>query len=141
VFKLVGPDQVGAASVRGMPTLAALRAAGARVWPFDDAAPGVPTVCEIWPRAAYAEPVVKARPEARAAYLARHAPGLGAGLRDAATRSDDAFDAASAALAMWHHRARLAALPAARDRRERLEGRIWWPGLADGDAPSAGAHA
>jgi hypothetical protein len=89
----------------------------------------VPTVCEIWPRAAYAEPVVKSRAEARAAYLARHAPALDAAARDAAERSDDAFDAASAALAMWAHRAALRALPPARDARERREGRIWWPGL------------
>jgi hypothetical protein len=50
-FKLVGPDQVGAASVRGMPTLAALRRAGACVWPFDDPVRGRPLVIEIWPRA------------------------------------------------------------------------------------------
>lgn len=133
-FKLVGPDQVGAASVRGMPTLAALRAAGAAVWPFDDPVRGRPMVVEIWPRAAYAEPVTKSRPEARAAYLERHAPTLPVEVRRDAERSDDAFDALATALAMWDDRATLAALPLARTPEERREGRIWWPGLpiADG---------
>jgi hypothetical protein len=36
VFQLVGAGSVGAASVRGMATLHALAAAGARVWPFHD---------------------------------------------------------------------------------------------------------
>jgi hypothetical protein len=128
-FKLVGPDQVGAASVRGMPVLAALRRAGARVWPFDDPAPGVPVLVEIWPRAAYAERVTKTSAAARAAYLDRHAPGLDGVVRAAAERSDDAFDALAAALAMWDDRATLAALPPARSAEERVEGRLWWPGL------------
>lgn len=128
-FKLVGPDQVGAASIRGMATLTALREAGARVWPFDDAAPGAPVVVEIWPRAAYAERVVKSDAAARAAYLDRHAPALDAAMRADAERSDDAFDALAAALALWDDRATLAALPPARSAEERLEGRIWWPGL------------
>jgi hypothetical protein len=136
VFKLVGPDQVGAASVRGMPALAALRAAGARVWPFDDPAPGVPTAVEVWPRAAYAVPVTKSDAAGRAAYLDRHAPGLAGDLRAAAAGSDDAFDALATALAMWDDRAALAALPPARSADERLEGRIWWPGLGPG-APAA----
>ncbi len=128
-FKLVGPDQVGAASVRGMPALLALREAGAAVWPFDDPAPGRPVVVEVWPRAAYAEPVVKARAADRAAYLARRAPALADDVRAAAEGSDDAFDAVATALAMWDDRAALAALPPARTAGERREGRIWWPGL------------
>jgi hypothetical protein len=128
-FKLVGPDQVGAASVRGMPTLAALRGAGAAVWPFDDPVRGRPSVVEVWPRAAYAERVTKSSAEGRAAYLARHAPGLAPSVRAAAEAGDDAFDALATALALWHDRATLAALPPARSAEERREGRIWWPGL------------
>ncbi len=135
VFKLVGADQVGRGSVRGMPVLAALAGAGWAVWPFDDAAPGRPVAVEIWPRLLYAEPVVKGRREARSAYLARHAPGLDAGVRAAAEGSDDAFDALTAALAMWAHRRTLAALPPARDALERLEGRIWAPGGPPGGSP------
>jgi hypothetical protein len=51
-FKLVGPDQVGAASVRGMPTLAALRGAGAAVWPFDDP----PRASRWWSRSGRGRP-------------------------------------------------------------------------------------
>jgi hypothetical protein len=94
-------------------------------------------VVEIWPRAAYAEPVTKARADARAGYLARHAPALDPEVRAAGERSDDAFDALTAAVAMWDRRAALAALPPARSAEERREGRIWWPGLpADGPATS-----
>ena len=38
IFQLVGNGQVGAGSVRGMPLVARLRAAGLAIWPFD--APG-----------------------------------------------------------------------------------------------------
>jgi hypothetical protein len=48
---LVGAAQVGAASVRGMPTLHALAEAGARSG-RSDACAGRPVVVEIWPRAA-----------------------------------------------------------------------------------------
>lgn len=130
VFMLVGAAQVGAASILGMPTLAALRDAGARVWPFDDPVRGRPLVIEIWPRVAYRERVVKSDRDARARYLARWAPELPDGVRGAATGSDDAFDALTAALAMWGEQAALAALPRARTPQERREGRIWRPGLA-----------
>lgn len=125
VFKLVGPDQVGAGSVRGMATLARLAAEGFAVWPFDDPAPGRPVAVEIWPRLLYAEPVTKSSEAARAAYLAAHAPALGESFREAATASDDAFDALTAALAMWDRRASLARLPRAASPEVRLEGWIW----------------
>ncbi len=127
VFKLVGADQVGAGSVRGMPALARLAAAGFAVWPFDDPRAGRPVAVEIWPRLLYAAPVVKSSADARAEYLDRHAPDIADEFRRAAAASDDAFDALTAALAMWDGRDGLAALPAARDAAERLEGRIWGP--------------
>lgn len=127
VFKLVGADQVGRGSVRGMRALAALAAAGFAVWPFDDPRPAQPAAIEIWPRLLYAEPVVKSRADARARYLDRHAPALDAAARAAAEGSDDAFDALTAALAMWEHRAALAALPPEPDPVYRREGRIWLP--------------
>lgn len=127
VFKLVGADQVGAGSVRGMALLPRLRGGGVPVWPFDDPVPGASVAVEIWPRLCYREPVAKSRPAARADYLARHHPALPESLRARAERSDDAFDALAAAAAMWAHRAALAALPPARDAVERLEGRIWAP--------------
>lgn len=128
VFKLVGADQVGRGSVRGMAELlAALPGNAWAVWPFDDPVPGRPVAVEIWPRLLYAEPVVKARADARAAYLDRHLGDLAAGVRAAAAASDDAFDALTAAVAMWAHRHEFAALPPARDATEWLEGRIWAP--------------
>lgn len=127
VFKLVGGGQVGAGSVRGMALLPRLRDAGMAVWPFDDARPDGTTVVEIWPRLYYHGRVTKAREAARSAYLGAHHPELPDFAREAATRSDDAFDALTSALAMWAHREALGALPPARDDVERLEGRIWDP--------------
>ncbi|HEY0779962.1 MAG TPA: hypothetical protein VGD56_18500, partial [Gemmatirosa sp.] len=105
-------------------------AAGFAVWPFDDARPGRPVAVEIWPRVLYAAPVVKSSAVQRAAYLERHAGGVADVFRRVAAASDDAFDALTAALAMWDRRASLAALPPARDPVERREGRIWEPAVA-----------
>lgn len=127
VFKLVGADQVGRGSVRGMAALATLSAAGWAVWPFDDPAPSRPVAVEIWPRLLYRADVVKSDPGARAAYLARHEPQLAPAVRAAAEASDDAFDALTAALRMWEARDQLGDLPPARGGVERLEGRIWAP--------------
>ncbi|MGZ8469524.1 MAG: hypothetical protein ACXW61_08490 [Gemmatirosa sp.] len=127
VFQVAGAGSVGTGSIRGMPFLLALRDAGFVVWPFDDPRPGAPLALEIWPRLCYGEPVAKARVEARAAWLAQHAPDLAPAHRAAAERSDDAFDALASALALWAARDTLAALPPARDARERREGRIWTP--------------
>jgi hypothetical protein len=148
VFKLVGADQVGRGSVRGMVALETLAAAGWAVWPFDAPPADRPVAVEIWPRLLYAEPVVKSSPRGRAEYLSRHAPGLAADHRRAAEASDDAFDALTAAWSLWARRADFAALPPARDGVERLEGRIWTP--PDGlpldrvirpEAGGAGGHA
>ena len=126
-FQVGGAGSVGTGSVRGMPHLLTLREAGFAIWPFDTPVAGTPTAIEIWPRLTYGEPVVKARAEARAAWVARHAPTLAPPMRRAAEASDDAFDALAAGLAMWAARASLAALPSARDDLDRLEGRIWGP--------------
>ncbi|MDF1503167.1 hypothetical protein [Roseisolibacter sp. H3M3-2] len=130
VFTLVGPGQVGPGSVRGMPGLLALQDGGAAVWPFDAVRAGEPLVVEIWPRLCYGEPVVKARADARAAWVARHAPRLPPALRDAAVAADDAVDALRPAVALWRARDALAALPPARDAVEAKEGRIWVPPAA-----------
>lgn len=127
VFKLVGAGQVGRGSIRGMAALLALGEAGFVVWPFDRPAPDRPTVVEIWPRLLYVAPVKKSRPDGRSGYLDRYAPDLGADVREAATGSDDAFDALTSALRMWQCRAGLAALSPARNEQERMEGCIWAP--------------
>ena len=128
VFQIDGHGQVGKGSIRGMPLLRGLAERGVALWPFDARAPGRSVAVEIYPRLLYAEPVRKGRPDARRDYLDRRAAGLAPAARAAAERSDDAFDALTAALAMWAHRAELADLPPARDAAERLEGRTWTPG-------------
>jgi hypothetical protein len=124
VFQIGGPGAVGTGSIRGMPLLAALRAAGACIWPFD--LPGWPRVVEIYPRL-LSGPVHKSSPSARRELLERRFPSLDAAHRQAAVDSEDAFDAAVSALVMLEHAADLAALPPESDPRLRLEGRIWYP--------------
>jgi hypothetical protein len=107
VFQLVGNGQVGAGSVRGMPLLAALRASGYAVWPFDPAGPR--TIFEIYP-----------------ALMFKRAPWL----HDAigSWSSSHERDAKGAALVMWHRRDELLRLPMTRDPVVRVEGDVWDPG-------------
>jgi hypothetical protein len=102
VFQLVGNGQVGAGSVRGMPLVGQLRAAGIAIWPFDP--PGPRTAFEIYPTA-----LRKLVPEA----------GPFAG--------NDERDAVCSALVMWRYRETVAALCAATDPKTRLEGDVWAP--------------
>ena len=126
-FQVAGAGSVGTGSIRGMPFLLALRDAGFAIWPFDAVRADAPLALEIWPRLCYGEPVVKARADSRRDWLARHAPELSPAHRAAAERSDDAFDALAAGLAMWEARGTFASLPPARDAQDALEGRIWEP--------------
>jgi hypothetical protein len=120
VFQIGGAGAVRTASLRGMPVLARLQAAGFSVWPFDPAGPGSPVVAEVWPRL-FAPTVVKSRRPEREAWLAT-LPGVPAALRSLAEASDDAFDAVVAALGMSRSTA-LASGGA--DPIARLEGWIW----------------
>jgi hypothetical protein len=121
-FQIGGAGAVGTAAVRGMPGLRRFRHAGIAVWPFDDAGAGAPFVAEVYPRWCTG-PVVKGRPAARAAHLAGRTAALPAAARDAAVRSEDAFDALCTALALSEGRWR-PPLPTAEDR---VEGRILAP--------------
>jgi hypothetical protein len=123
VFQIGGAGSVGTGSLRGMPMLLALQAAGWAVWPFD--APATHTLVEIYPRWLTGA-VHKRRADARAAYLQRHEPQLAPGVRDCMIGSEDAFDAGISALAMSRakHPAQLAAAP---HPDTRLEGWIWRP--------------
>ena len=105
VFQIGGAGAVGTGSLRGMPVLARLRAAGFAIWPFDP--PRLPVVVEMWPRLLTVPAVVKSREAAR-----RNHPMVPEPWRVAATRSEDAFDAAVAAVGMHLRSAELAALPA-----------------------------
>lgn len=124
VFQVGGAGSVGTGSIRGMPVLARLRAAGFAIWPFD--APALPLVVEIYPRALTGR-VRKSDDGRRRAYLDSKGWPRDAEQRARAAGSEDAFDAAVSAWAMGRHLADFAALPAL-DEVDQLEGRIWVPG-------------
>ncbi len=127
-FQIGGAGAVGTGSLRGMPMLGRLRAAGWRVWPFDSA--GERTLIEIYPRL-LTGPVVKSRLAARIAYL--RAPcfdGLASEARAAAEAGEDALDALVSALRMREHAGELARFQAVISEPELLEGAIWRPGLS-----------
>lgn len=125
-FQIGGAGAVGTGSVRGMALLGAWRRAGVGVWPLD-AAPGPRgvLVVEVYPRA-FTGPVVKSSGTARRAQVDAD-PRIPAELREAAAATEDAFDAALAALGMADHTDALAALAVAIDPTSLLEGRIWLP--------------
>lgn len=92
-------------------------------------------VLEIWPRL-YAPAVNKSSADERLRFLR----GLGgwemltasaAQVEADVRRSDDAFDALMGVMALWSAREELARLPVVLDADERLEGRIWRPGLTE----------
>ena len=107
VFQLVGVGQVGAGSVRGMPLLLTLRAAGFAIWPFDPA--GARTAVEIYP-----------------SRLRKLRPDLDTG----PWANDNERDAVVSARVMYEHRAEFARLRAASDPTVQLEGDIWSPSAA-----------
>jgi hypothetical protein len=130
-LQVAGAGHVGTATVRGMPLLERLRAAGFHVWPFDRAA--FPLVVEIYPRVLTGA-VNKSSFAERCEYLRATFPELPTELAVRAMQSDDAFDAAVSALVMSRHAAQFASLPPVHDRQRQLEGLIWEP-----PAPAAGA--
>ena len=115
---------MGTGSLRGMPLLARMRAAGVAVWPFDDAGPA--TVVEIYPRE-MTGPVVKSSEAARRALVEADAR-IPAALVSDVVATEDAFDAALSAVGMSERVTALAGLPAAAPGTpEVLEGAIWRP--------------
>jgi len=132
IFQLAGPGAVGPGSLRGMPLLLALRAAGWAVWPFD--AVGERTVAEVYPAFAVGRRDLRAvtTPEGRArvadaalAGTARRFPGL--------VGSRDAFDAVAAAFLVA--RSATGPVPPPPDGRAALEGEIWVPANRSGGVP------
>lgn len=114
-----GAGSVGTGSIRGMPHLVTLRAAGVAIWPVDDARS--PVAVEVYPRH-HTGRVVKSDRAARAAAVAT-TPGIGRALREAAAITEDRFDAALTALGMQAHAADLLGRRA--DPAQALEGAIW----------------
>ena len=123
-FQIGGAGAPGTGSIRGMPQLARLRAAGFAVWPFHGGGP--PVAVEIYPRL-LTGPVVKSSAVARRAYLAGRFPELDSAAAAVAASTEDAFDAAVSALVMDRHRSELLRLGGPRDQLEELEGRVWAP--------------
>ena len=124
-FQIGGAGAVGTGTVRGLPMLQRLRAAGWSVWPFDP--PRLPLLVEIYPRA-LTGPVVKNNAIAREAYLrqarfARLAPAI----HKEAAESEDAFDALVSGLAMREHADEFVTLQESEDEIEHMEGAIWLP--------------
>lgn len=123
VFKINGAGSVGTGSIRGMPFLRDLRAAGFSVWPFDPVR--LPTVVEIYPRA-LTKAVRKSDLQARVSYLARGDWPIGE-FGALAQSSDHAFDALISAVAMARYADQLALLVQATHETTLLEGAIWLP--------------
>lgn len=123
-FQLRGAGTVGTGSLRGMPHLLELQAAGFSIWPFD--APSPFAVVEVYPRLCTG-PVHKRNGAARAEYLRQEAWDLTPRQRDQMVGSEDAFDAAITALVMRRHVESLRRLRQATDVDDLLEGRIWNP--------------
>jgi hypothetical protein len=96
-FQIGGAGAVGTASLRGMPALARLQAAGFAIWPFDSWRQ--PAVVEVWPRLALGS-LVKSSPAARAAWARSQGRRLHPAVATAVVASADALDAVAAALAL-----------------------------------------
>jgi hypothetical protein len=125
-FQAGGNGTVGLQSIRGMAHLGELRAAGVRVWPFDDAPPGRPLALEIFPRM-LARSLVQGARSTGAAFRAEVLEAVADDLGDhRATMlgNQDAFDAGISAIVMWRRRRELAGLRAGTGAHAR-EGRIW----------------
>lgn len=120
-FQIGGAGAVGTGSLRGMPHLARLRAAGLAVWPFDPA--GEATVLEVYPSVWTSG--ARRLPVTRLAVAAQD-PRIPPALRDDVAASEHAFDAAVTALAMAAHVDELRTLSAATGA-EAIEGALWLP--------------
>ena len=137
-FQIGGSGTVGTGSLRAMPHLLELRAAGFRVWPFESAALDAksprPLLLEMYTRLLTGA-VKKSNPAARKAYLAerrKYDPAYAALNRKvvaSANSSEDAFDALVCTIEMARHRAELPGLRATQDSALRLEGITWRAGL------------
>ena len=137
-FQIGGSGSVGTGSLRAMPMLHTLHAAGFRVWPFENAAldnarPG-PLLLEMYTRLMTGA-VAKSNEAARKLYLRsrRESDAAYACLTPRVQRmaegSEDAFDALVSTIEMTRHVDEFAALRATRDADLRLEGITWRPGV------------
>ena len=126
VFQVGGAGTVGTGSLRGMPHLPALRAAGFALLPFDP--PRGPLAFEIWPRL-LSGPVNKSDGVTRWTWLQFRFPDQDPDLVRRAAETEDSFDAAVSALMLDRFLRGSSTFPTARDEVDRIEGRIWRPQL------------
>lgn len=122
-FQVSGAGSVGSSTLRGIPFLQDLKAAGFRIWPWDDAQP--PAAVEIWTRVAIGN-TVKSDPSARASAVQLN-PGIPDGLKSTAASSEDMFDAAMTALWLSENEAQLLASRKSKRKAVLLEGCTWLP--------------
>lgn len=130
VFKVSGAGSVGTGSMMGMPILARLAERGFSIWPFMK--PTLPIVVEIYPRACLIQERTrriptrfsKTNPIHRRAYFTGQLAGP---WLDLAASTEDAFDAAVSAFALWDSRTDLESLPAIGHATLVREGIIWSP--------------
>lgn len=138
-FQIGGAGSVGTGSLRAMPWLERMHAAGFRVWPFEDAflmgETPAPLLVEIYTRLLTGA-VKKSNVLARQEYLkARYEaePELYGGLSRAvvakAVGSEDGFDALVCCLEMVRYQEEFAGLRATADPELQLEGITWRPGV------------
>jgi hypothetical protein len=135
-FQIGGSGSVGTGSLRAIPHLLHLHAAGFRIWPFESSAlaSNKPLLVEMYTRL-LTGPVKKSNPTARKAYLAARRktdPAYATLSRDVmhkALSSEDAFDALVSALEMTSHREHFPSLRKTKDPILQLEGITWRPGV------------
>jgi hypothetical protein len=136
-FQIGGAGAVGTGTLRGIPQLQRLHAAGFRVWPFEEpelrGKNARPLVVEIYPRLLTGE-VRKSSAEARATYLANRRREdaayrvLGRDVLAKARGSEDAFDALVSVMAMSAQRTSFLVLRKATDAVTLMEGAVWRAG-------------
>ena len=129
-FQVSGPGSVGASTLRGLPHLLRLRAAGFNIWPWDMAEP--PVVIEVWPRIAIG-PTVKTSAEARVDAILNRGNQFDRRLALLAASSDHAFDAAFTALWLDEHQVQIAGAASVTGGAASEEGLIWAPATRTGD--------
>jgi hypothetical protein len=137
-FQIGGSGSVGTGSLRAMPFLLKLRAAGFRVWPFEDAALNAarprPLLLEMYTRLMTGA-VAKSNEAARTSYMKARRKNdvfytsLPRGVVAKAVGSEDAFDALVSVLEMARWRDQFAGLRRTRKEDLKLEGITWRPGV------------
>lgn len=125
VFQLGGGGVVGPGSIRGMPILAELRAAGFCIWPFEKPKAGQPTVVEIYPRL-FSVKVNKRNRSAREGFLGELESLEDPCARLSASQGEDQFDALVSALTMRRSVKDFESLRGPKGA-DIAEGRIWMP--------------